>query len=48
MLYQIFVDDSGAKEYGDPYSREFVDFPPDFKSYPEFWRKNYFVLCVEW
>lgn len=45
MLYKVFIDDSGAKQYREPYSREFIDNPPDYEQYPDFWRNNYFVLC---
>ena len=45
MLYKVFVDDSGKKEYLSPYSKEFIDNPPDAESYLQFWRDNYFVLC---
>lgn len=45
MLYKIFIDDSGKKEYITPYSKDFIDNPPAFKNYEEFWRNNYFVLC---
>lgn len=45
MLYKIFVDDSGTRDYHSPYSREFIDSPPDTNEYKDFWRKNYFVLC---
>jgi len=45
MLYKIFIDESGKKEYITPYSKEFIDSPPLYKNYPDFWRDNYFVLC---
>ncbi len=45
MLYKIFIDDSGKKEYKNPYSLDFVNNPPAFKDYEDFWRDNYFVLC---
>jgi len=45
MLYKIFIDDSGKKEYKNPYSKDFIDSPPVFKDYEDFWRDNYFVLC---
>lgn len=45
MLYKIFIDESGKKEYITPYSRDFVNNPPLFKQYEDFWRDNYFVLC---
>ena len=35
MLYKIFIDDSGSKDYINPYSREFIDSPPLFKDYPK-------------
>jgi len=45
MYYKVFVDDSGSKDYINPYSREFIDNPPLFADYPKFWQDNYFVLC---
>lgn len=45
MLYKVFIDESGKKEYITPYSREFINNPPLFQKYPDFWRDNYFVLC---
>lgn len=45
MFYKVFIDDSGAKEYITPYSKDFIDNPPIFKNYEAFWRNNYFVLC---
>lgn len=45
MLYKVFIDESGKKEYITPYSKEFIDNPPLFQDYPDFWRDNYFVLC---
>lgn len=45
MLYKVFVDDSGKKEYINPYAKEFISDPPLFKDYPAFWQDNYFVLC---
>lgn len=44
MLYKVFVDDSGSKEYSVPYTRDFVTNPPDFEGNESFWRENYFVL----
>jgi len=44
MNYKIFIDDSGSKEYFNPFSRDFIDNPPDTEQYLDFWRKNYFVL----
>lgn len=44
-MYKVFVDDSGKKEYLNPYSKEFIDNPPDTANYLQFWRDNYFVLC---
>jgi len=46
MLYKVFVDDSGPKEYKTPYARSFVDTPPSFEGNEQFWRDNYFVLCA--
>lgn len=45
MVYKIFIDDSGKKEYITPYSKDFIDNPPNFDDYEDFWRDNYFVLC---
>lgn len=45
MLYKVFVDDSGNKNYITPYSSEFIKNPPLFDKYEQFWRDNYFVLC---
>ena len=45
MIYKVFVDDSGPKEYKTPYARSFVDTPPGFEDNEQFWRDNYFVLC---
>lgn len=45
MLYKVFIDDSGSKNYISPYSRDFINNPPIFNSYEKFWRDNYFVLC---
>lgn len=45
MLYKVFVDDSGSKDYKTPYTRDFVDNPPPLKGNEEFWRSNYFALC---
>ena len=46
MYYKIFIDESGSKDYINPYSVEFIDNPPLFKDYPKFWQDNYFVLCA--
>jgi hypothetical protein len=46
MIYKVFVDDSGNKEYKNPYSQEFLANPPIFAEYSQFWRDNYFVLCT--
>lgn len=46
MLYKVFVDESGKKEFITPYSRDFVDNPPLFGTYEQFWWENYFVLCA--
>lgn len=45
MLYKVFIDDSGKKEYITPYSKDFIENPPNFEKYEDFWRDNYFVLC---
>jgi len=45
MLYKVFIDDSGKKEYKNPYSKDFIDNPPPLEKYEDFWRDNYFVLC---
>jgi hypothetical protein len=44
-MIKVFVDDSGWQEYLTPYSKDFINSPPQFNGYEEFWRKNYFVLC---
>jgi hypothetical protein len=42
----FFVDDSGSKEWGTPYRREFViSSPPRNNQNINFWRRNYFVLA---
>lgn len=45
MIYKVFIDDSGSKDFINPYSRELIENPPLFKDYPKFWQDNYFVLC---
>lgn len=45
MLYKVFIDESGKKEYKNPYSRDFIENPPSLERYEDFWRDNYFVLC---
>lgn len=45
MLYKVFIDESGKKEYKNPYSRDFIKNPPPLEKYEDFWRDNYFVLC---
>lgn len=45
MLYKVFIDESGKKEYITPYSKDFIDNPPGFEKYENFWWDNYFVLC---
>lgn len=45
MIYKVFVDDSGKKEYLTPYSKDFIDNPPKFDKYENFWWDNYFVLA---
>lgn len=45
MIYKVFIDDSGKREYITPYSKDFINNPPDYKNYLDFWRNNYFVLC---
>lgn len=44
MLYKVFIDDSGSKDYKDPYSRDLLENPPDADKYIDYWRRNYFVL----
>ncbi len=46
MFYKVFIDDSGSKDYINPYSKEFINNSPLFKDYPKFWQDNYFVLCA--
>lgn len=45
MKYKVFVDESGKKEYITPYSKDFIESPPEFEKYENFWWDNYFVLC---
>jgi len=45
MLYKVFIDESGKKEYKNPYSKDFINNPPPLEKYEDFWRDNYFVLC---
>ncbi|OGF48302.1 MAG: hypothetical protein A2452_12330 [Candidatus Firestonebacteria bacterium RIFOXYC2_FULL_39_67] len=45
MIYKVFVDDSGSRDYKNPYVSDFKVKPPLFEAYPQFWRDNYFVLC---
>lgn len=45
MIYKVFVDDSGKKEYLTPYSKDFIENPPEFDKYENFWWDNYFVLA---
>lgn len=46
MLYKVFIDESGQKEYVTRYSRDFITSPPNFEKYEDFWRNNYFVLAA--
>ncbi|NQU82653.1 MAG: DUF3800 domain-containing protein [Parcubacteria group bacterium] len=45
MFYKVFIDESGQKEYKTPYTKDFINNPPPFDKYEDFWRDNYFVLC---
>jgi len=47
MLYKVFVDDSGEKEYSNvyPYDFNLVANPPSWNDALDYWRRNYFVLC---
>lgn len=45
MIYKVFIDESGKKEYITPYSKDFINNAPSFDDYEDFWRDNYFVLC---
>lgn len=45
MIYKVFIDDSGKKDYLVPYSKNFIDDAPEFEKYENFWRDNYFVLA---
>ena len=45
MFYKVFIDESGKKEYKNPYSKDFISNPPPLEKYEDFWRDNYFVLC---
>lgn len=44
MIYKVYIDDSGSRNYENPYSKDFVINPPGTDKYLEYWRKNYFVL----
>ena len=44
-MFKIFIDDSGNKEYRNPYASDYVKNPPDAEKYRDFWLANYFVLC---
>lgn len=41
----LFIDDSGSKNWETPYSRDFVNLPPNRDENLNFWRNNYFVLA---
>lgn len=44
--HYLFVDDSGSKQWGTPYSSEFVTNPPARNDQNRnFWENNYFVLA---
>lgn len=46
MKHFFFVDDSGSNQWETPYSRSFVDSPPErSEENLNFWRRNYFVLA---
>ena len=45
-VYKVYIDDSGSKDYEDPYTRDFIENPPDTDRYLNYWRKNYFVLTA--
>ena len=46
MSYKVFIDDSGSKDYINPYLYEQVDNPLPFnKRNLNYWNNNYFVLC---
>lgn len=44
MLYKVFIDDSGLKEYLDPYIEKYIENPLPFEGNEMYWRSNYFVL----
>lgn len=42
----FFIDDSGSKDWETPYSKSFVNEPPERNEQNlNFWRRNYFVLA---
>ncbi len=46
MKYKIFIDDSGSKDFINPFTSIEIDTPSPFnKTTFEFWNNNYFVLC---
>ncbi len=41
----FFIDDSGSRQWETPYSRTFLETPPDrSEENINFWRRNYFIL----
>jgi hypothetical protein len=44
MTYKVFVDDSGSKEYFEPYNPYLIEDPLPFEGNELYWRNNYFVL----
>ena len=45
MIYRVFIDDSGAKEYKNTFSSQDIKSPPSFIGNERYWRDNYFVMC---
>ncbi len=45
MYYKTFVDDSGSKDYINPFHHTFADHPIKYEGNEEYWRNNYFVLA---
>ncbi len=42
----LFIDDSGSRQWDNPYTRDFIDNPPErSEENMNYWRGNYFVLA---
>lgn len=45
MIYKVYIDDSGLKEFIDPYDADNVESPDKYSEKTrDFWNRNYFVL----